>query len=114
MTALGELGLIYDRQDEYAKALENYQHAYELARKLGADSDAARLASNIALTHIKTDQWDAAEEWNNRAAQVAKNATVALVERNRARIAFGRGRMEDAAAICHSLLAGKSGEPFIR
>jgi CHAT domain-containing protein len=114
MIALGELGITYDYEDDSAKALEIYRRAYELANELGSNRDAGRFASNIALTYIKAKQWDAAEEWNNRAGQVATDATAALIERNRARIAFGRGRMEEAAAICHQLLAAKSQEPFIR
>jgi CHAT domain-containing protein len=118
MIHLGELGIAYDYQGEFAKALENYRRAYELAHELGSDRDAARNAENMALTYIKMKQWDAADEWNTRAAQLASKTDYRhigmLVERNRARIAFGRGNMDEAAAICHNLLTTRTDDPLIR
>lgn len=118
MIALGELGLLYDRQDDSAKAAANYQRAFALSRELGSDRDAARHAANIALTFIKTNQWDAAEEWNNRARELVSKSGYAymglLVERNSARIAWGRGRPEEAVRICRALLTAHPDEPSIR
>ena len=118
MIALGELGLLYDRQDEPAKAAANYQRAFALARDLGSDRDAARHAANIALTFIKTSQWEAAEDWNNRAKELVGKSGYAymglLVERNSARIAWGRGHPEEAVRICRALLAAHPDEPSIR
>ncbi|HUK15008.1 MAG TPA: CHAT domain-containing tetratricopeptide repeat protein [Bryobacteraceae bacterium] len=118
MIALGELGVLYDREEDLPKALENYQRAFNLARELGNDRDAARFAWNISLTSIKASQWDAAEEWNRRAEDIlhhsGNNNPVPAVERNRARIAWGRGHVEEAAAICRQILAANPNEPFIR
>jgi CHAT domain-containing protein len=118
MVHLGELGVIYDRQDELRKAFENYQRAYTLARQLGSDRDAARHAANLALTSIKAGNWDEAESWNNQAGELAAKTHYEyaglLVERNSARIAWGRGRAAEAATICRRILAAHPNEPFIR
>jgi CHAT domain-containing protein len=118
MVALGELGLLYDRQDDSAKALENYRKAYNLACELGSVRDQARTAGNLALTMIKSRQWDAAEEWNERSAVLVKKAHyddfAPLVERNRARIAWGRNHPAEAARICGELLKSHPDNPAVR
>lgn len=118
MIALGELGLVYDSQDNYGKATENYKRAFDLAGELGSDHNAARFAWNMSLTAIKAGHWDAAEEWNGKAEELLRKSgdpsDVLPVERNRARIAWGRGHADEAAAICRRILAANPNEPFIR
>ena len=118
MIHLGELGLIYDRQDQLQEALVNYTRAYDLARELGSDGNAARFAWNTSLTSIKAGQWDTAEQWNRKAEDLLRksgdSADVLPLERNRARIAWGRGNATEAAAISRRILAANPKEPFIR
>jgi len=118
MIALGELGLLYDRQDDFPKALQYYQRAFDLARELGNNGQAARIAWNTSLTCIKANKWDDAEEWNHRAQELLRasgnDKPSPPVERNRARIAWGRGHADEAVAISHRILADNPKEPFIR
>jgi len=118
MTALGELGLLYDRQDQFPKAIASYRHAFEISLDLNSKGTAARLAGNLALTYLKTKQLDAAEEWNQRAFSLATEIDardlLPLSERNRALIAFERGRLDDAARICQELLRTNRDQADIR
>jgi CHAT domain-containing protein len=118
MTALGELGLLYDRQDQFPKAIASYKRAFEISLDLNSKLTAARLAGNLSLTYLKTKQLDAAEEWNKRAFSLATEIDardlLPLSERNRALIAFERGRLEDAARICESLLQTNRDQADIR
>lgn len=112
MIALGELGLLYDRQGDTNEAVATYQKAYQIARDLGMDGDAERHASNLSIALIRARQWDAASEWNQRAAEldevVKERNLTAGNARNSAQIAYGRGRLNDAARICRELLSGKA------
>ena len=108
MTSLGELGLIYDGAERSSEAIPHYRRAYELANELGRKRDAARFAENLALALIKTEQWDDAAQWNDRATELARisaaKANLPYLARNRARIAWGRGQSSDAARLCEELL----------
>ncbi len=116
-TALGELGLMYDRQGNSAKAIANYQKAFQIANKLGEDADAERDASNLSLTLIRTGQWDAASQWNDRASELARlnndKNEFPYLARNRAQIAYGRGARDEAAGICKELLSAGSTPPAL-
>lgn len=118
MTALGEIGLLYDRQDQFPKAIASYKRAFEIALDLNNKREAQRLAGNLSLTCLKSKQWDAAEEWNNRAFSLATQSDARYLlpasERNRALIAFERGRPEEAARICEELLRTVRDQPDIR
>jgi CHAT domain-containing protein len=118
MTALGELGILYDRQDQFPKAIASYKRAFEIALDLKSKRDAARFAGNLSLTCIKTRQWDAAEEWNQRASglvtEIGARDLLPNSERNRALILFQRGHLEDAARICDELLRANPDQPDIR
>ncbi len=115
MIALGEMGLAYDKSEEPAKAIPYYQQAYDLAIELNSKRDAARHAENMALAQIKSAQWDAAAEWNERAWSTSGDPDqLPYVMRNRARIAFGRGQLDEAARICGELLGRAGAPPDIR
>jgi CHAT domain-containing protein len=112
MTALGEIGLVQDARDESQAAIASYKRAYQLAGDLKSDRDAERNAGNLALTLIKTWNWDEAEEWNRRAselaAKVGDKGSVAFLARNRARILYRRreagSHPAEAMQICDQLL----------
>jgi CHAT domain-containing protein len=118
MTALGELGLAYDGDGDYPDAIANYRKAYDIATALGSQGAAARNADNLALTFIKAQQWDQAAEWNQRAADLARvldaRDELPYLERNRARIAEGRGDFQTAARIGHELARAGDTPPNIR
>jgi CHAT domain-containing protein len=140
-TALGELGLAYDGAGDYQNAIVNYRKAYDTALALGNKADAARHAANLALTLINTAEleraadwkqwwkpaapgtvptarWDQAAEWNQRAADLAHALNARdlfpFFERNRARIAWGRGDFRAAARISQDLLHAADTPPLIR
>ena len=108
MNAMGELGLIYDTADQVPEAIPQYEHAFSLGTELGSKRDSARFAENLALALLKTKQWDKAAEWNDRAAELAKQsgatANLPYLISNRAQIAWGRGQADEAERLCRELL----------
>jgi len=118
MIATGELGLAYDGVDDLPNAISNYRKAYDIALEIDRRNDAARNAGNLALTLIKARQWDQAAEWNQRAFELNRaldlRDAIPYLERNRARIAQGRGDSQEAARICRELLRAADAPPSIR
>ncbi len=112
MIALGELGLMYDRQGDTERAIASNKQAFQIACDLKRDGDARRFAGNLALTLVEARQWDAAADWNQRATELAPQAkddrTLAYLTRNRAYIAYGRGQAREATRICEELLRMKT------
>jgi CHAT domain-containing protein len=111
---LGELSLIYDYQGERQKAISGYERAYKLATEMERPRDAARNATNLATALIRSEQYDAATEWNQRAydlsTQIGDKDAIPYLVRNKARIAYGRGQPEEAARICEEFLRSYTGE----
>jgi len=131
MISLGELGLAYDDDGDFANAISSYRKAYDMAVAIGSKEGAARNAANLALTLIKSglaaDQrqagsgrtlWEQAAEWNQRASDLARALDARdlfpLLERNRGRIAEGRGDFQTAARIARDLLRATNAPPGIR
>jgi len=118
MISLGELGLAYDGAGDYPEAIANYRKAYDIATAIGSHGATARNADNLALALIKAQQWDKAAEWNQRAANLAQGIDareeLPLLERNRARIAEGRGDFQTAARIGRQLVRSNDTPPGIR
>jgi len=125
MTTLGELGLAYHGDGDLPNAIANYRKAYDIALAAGSKGAAARHAANLAMTLIHaamtlTDAslWDQAAEWNQRATELAGAAhaldLLPFLERNRARIARGRGDLEMATRIGRDLLRSPATPPNIR
>jgi CHAT domain-containing protein len=118
MIALGELGLAYDGNGDFPNAIANYRRAYDLALARDSKSAEARFAGNMALTLIKAQQWDQAAAWNQRASELASAVgardTIPYLERNRARIAEGRGDLQAATRIGQDLLRATDTPPGIR
>jgi len=117
MISLGELGSAYDGDEDFPNAIANYRKAYDIALAIDRRNEAARHAGNLALTLIKAHQWDQAAEWNQRASDLARaldaRETIPFLERNRARIAEGRGDFKEAGRIAQELLRGDT-PPNIR
>jgi len=110
MNDLGELGVIYDRADQSAKAIPYYQQAFQMAQELGSKRDATRFAENLATALTKLKQWQPATDWNERARVLAAETgeNLAYLKRNQALIADGLDHTEEAVRLYHELLAGKS------
>ena len=117
MIALGEVGGLYDHQEEPRKAIPNYERAYQIAVELASNGDAARHARNLSLALNKIQEWDAAEKWNQRAFELASlindKSRIPYYLRNRALIAHGRGRLEEARRICEELLRNNTADPSV-
>ena len=118
MTALGELGLAYDGEEDFPNAITNYRKAYDIALAIDRRNEAARHAGNLATTFMRAGQWDQAAEWNRHATELARaldaHDTFPFLERNRARIARGRGDFQAAARIAQDLLRANDTPPNIR
>jgi CHAT domain-containing protein len=117
MIALNELGVMYDRAGNLSDAVANYRRAYEIATDLKETAHAQRYAGNLSLTFLKFGQWSEAEKWNDRAFDLTnstnKGALPYLI-RNRAWIAYGRGRSEEAAQICREILRDNPDDPSVQ
>jgi CHAT domain-containing protein/tetratricopeptide (TPR) repeat protein len=98
LIALGELGLFHENQDEFDKAIQAYERAYNLAKSLNQNPDAARNAVNLSEAYIEMHLWDKAEEWNEKSRQLAGAASASGPYQivNGARIADGRGQTRAA------------------
>ncbi len=118
MIGLGELGLIYDREGNTGNAVANYQKAYRIAMELGRKTDAERNAANTSVALMRDRKWDEASTWNDRAAELDrvvkdKNLTADVVK-NRAHIAYGLGRLDEAARISRALLSDPGAQSNLR
>ncbi len=112
LIALGELGLLYDAQQQYDEAIRGYRSAFELARRMGRNADAARNADNLATAYIKLGQWDEAGHWNEESRRLAApdSASGPYQTFNAAGIAWGRGQAAEALRLYHAV-AARSGVP---
>jgi tetratricopeptide (TPR) repeat protein len=113
INCLSELGLVYDVINEPRKAIEYHRQAYEIAHELNLP-DAARHAENLATALINTGQWDAATYWNQRASELAAKREIPFLKRNRARIEYGRGNLQEAVRICGEVLQSDTTDAVIR
>lgn len=118
LIALGEIGLVHDARDERPEAIESHRRAYLLARELNRNVDAERNAGNLALAFIKEQNWEQAEEWNQKALDLvpktAGKVSAPYLTRNRARIIYARGQAEEAMAICAQLLRDTATNPNLQ
>ncbi|MGA2595370.1 MAG: CHAT domain-containing tetratricopeptide repeat protein, partial [Bryobacteraceae bacterium] len=112
LIALGELGLLYEVQDEFERAIQAYQRAYDLAKSLNQSKDAARVAVNLSAAYIENDQWNVAEEWNeqSRKSDPGGGSSEPYQILNAARIADHRGQT-DLAIRMYREIANRPGVP---
>lgn len=105
LIALGELGLLYKSQRKFDKAIVEYQKAFDLARYINSNSDAARNADNLATAFIELKRWDDADRWNEKARVLATpdSGSEPYIQMNAARIAHGRGFTGRAISLCKNL-----------
>jgi len=114
MYAIGELGGIYHRMERFGEAIEPYRHAFALATELGKMREAARFAQNTSEALSRSGKWDAAQEWNTRAADLAQQSgaksTLPYLMLTRAELARARGRSVEAAELAREILQAHAGQ----
>jgi CHAT domain-containing protein len=116
-TTTGELGLVYDRAERWAEAIPQHRRAFDMAMELGLAREGARFAENLAHSLIWTKDYNGAQQWNDRAWELARQSkadgTLPFLLRNRAEIALDRGRPADAESISRELLRAYGKQPVI-
>lgn len=104
--ALGETGTTYLLQGQAEKAAPYYRQARDLAQTIGAMGDAARWASNLTAALVTLEDWDGAEKALQSALSFQpEKRSLVFLELNKAAIALGRGRLEEARGGYRSILA---------
>lgn len=109
--SLGEMGSMYLIQGRFDEAVKAYRKAFDLAREL--HDDPATWAGNLALTFISAQKWQDAAYWNQQAwgskADSSNVTAVNYLRLNRAFIASGQERYEEAAKDFQQVLASSGG-----
>jgi len=106
--ALGEMGNLYVLRGEPKRALPYFVRGLEGAKAAKLDAEAARLAGNLASATIDLGRWDEADRYNQEAERtwmVSHPAPSAYHLLNRALIAKGRGRLDEADGLLVQVLA---------
>jgi CHAT domain-containing protein/tetratricopeptide (TPR) repeat protein len=100
--ALGQLGNLYYLQGDPRHSLEYYDRALRVADEAGLKTDAELWAGNLASANLDLQQWNEAERYNEEAKRLWMEThaepSVYHLE-NSARIALGRGRLDEAARL---------------
>lgn len=103
------LGVIASMHGEMEKALSHYLSSLDRYEHLGLRGDAARLLSNIGLTHAKLGRLDEAAGCYARASALASELgdtwTRLMVDVNRAALLIERRQFDAAGEICVRVLA---------
>lgn len=102
------LGILAGIHGDLDRALAHYGVSLDIFERLELTEEAARLLSNIGLTHAKRSRWGDAETCYSRAAQLAAVAgdewTRLMVEVNRASLHIEQRRFREAREICDRVL----------
>jgi CHAT domain-containing protein/Flp pilus assembly protein TadD len=110
---LGEMGTLL-LADDVPGAVEHYKQAFAMARQFGADSDAARWASNLTFALTQLGQWERAEQALAEAESLhPEPRSRPFLELNAAAIALGRGRIEDSRNRYLRVSAANANNPAI-
>ncbi len=118
MTAWNLLAIVDDAQGDSAGAIRNYERAYRVALELDRKADGALYAANESLALIKDEQWSNAATWDQKAADLDRqadgNPTAPYIARNQARIAAAQGNTDEAVRLCRTLLLDSQKNQFLR
>jgi CHAT domain-containing protein len=111
-----EANLFYENGD-LAEASVRYQHALSLARQIDNPSWMSRWLLNLAAVSIDQENWESADRYNKEGLELNRKAQDTLYEPlsviDSAKIAMGRGRLDEAAQLFHDALNGRSEGPTI-
>lgn len=113
---LGELGNIYFFRDEFEKARQRYQEAYDLAMSQKTVASAARTAGNLAAAAVELNDWDQAESWNETSSNLKHDIGHSLeyTQLNQVFILIGKGRLQEARQSCLQMLQTPSSNTSIQ
>lgn len=106
--AWNNLGGIASTQGELALAARDFEHAYELKKRLDA-SDAAAVGGNLALVHTRIGRYAAAESVLVDAVRVARSWNdhlgVGILLQQEGELRLAQGRPHAAEAVFRSVVA---------
>ena len=115
--ALGQLGTTFLLQGDPRQALPHLRQALAVSNESNLQADAALWAGNLASVNVELGDWDEADRFNEEAKRLkAASKTGNLVHNtlNAAKIAQGRGRLDEAARLFAEALAGAASIPGVR
>ncbi|MEZ5284778.1 MAG: CHAT domain-containing protein [Vicinamibacterales bacterium] len=115
--ALGELGNTYLLKRDIERGTDYLRQAFTIAADSGLDSDAALWARNLAAAYVAMGRWDDASQFNAQAARLgtAAGAGGSPYETvTAARVAMGRGQLDEAAPLFTSALEDAAATPGVR
>ncbi|MCC7416278.1 MAG: tetratricopeptide repeat protein, partial [Acidobacteria bacterium] len=110
LEAVGALGNTYVLQRSPRAAISYLQEAFETARRLGMNGEAALWAGNLAAAHADLGDWDDAERYNGEARRLGGDGDrtdpiyFTLTD---AQIAAGRRQHEQALRLFDDVLRSK-------
>ena len=111
-----EGNLFYENRD-FAEAGVRYGRALALARQIDNPTWMSRWLLNLAATSIELEDWESADRYNKEGLELNRKAKDTLYEplslSDAARIAVGRGRLDEAAALFRESLKGPSEDPTV-
>ena len=108
-------GVLLDMED-FARSIERSQRALDLAKQVGDKVRSIEWLINLAHANLELGKPDAAENYNQQASTLAEAIGAKrqrpYIQLNSARIAEGRGRLEQAEKIYKSILASAALDPL--
>jgi CHAT domain-containing protein len=117
--AVGQFGNTCVLKGDVRQGLPYYQRALAVATESKLARDAEIWAGNLAAAYVELGEWDEAERFNEEARRLnASNQTdsgeVAYYTLNSARIAEGRGQLDQATRFFEDALARVNVGPDVR
>lgn len=108
---LNSLGIMADREGDWADSIDYYRRSLERARAAGTTRLVAARLVNIGLAHLRRGDHDEAEPRLEEAAEIARDAGVATIEiqalNNLGVLARNRGNLETAERRFLETLEGR-------
>jgi CHAT domain-containing protein/tetratricopeptide (TPR) repeat protein len=115
--ALGNLGNVHLQTHHTALAVRDFQEAVGIAKSVDAKSDVARWAGRLSLTFTEQQKWAEAEALNRDAESLTTSLhqpnNLLYLKMNRAAIANGLGKPEEAARLYRELIAQSRAVPYL-
>jgi CHAT domain-containing protein/tetratricopeptide (TPR) repeat protein len=111
--ALGQLGTLYYLKGDPRQSLGYYDSALKVANAASLKTDAELWAGNLASANADLGQWDEADRYNEEAKRLwmeTHTAPSVYHTLNSARIALGRGRLDESTRLLDQTI-GVPGTP---
>jgi len=113
--SLGELGITLMFQGASQGGLARLNRALEIATEDKRTADAALWAGNLAIAYGDLGEWDRAEQFNDIAIEMKKatgSTRLTYNIYNRARVAYGRGRVDEAISTFQEAIRQAADDPY--